>query len=198
MNFERGFKSWAERTSVSLRRELGLQPHSELDPAQVAKYLNVELCTPKQIPGLPPKVLDQLLRRDPSGWSAVSVYRGDRGLVIYNPTHSKGRQSSDIMHELSHLILDHKPATVIMSQDGTMVMRSYNRKQEDEANWLGWCLLLPRDALLRCKRSGLTLEEMAEEYKVTETLVRFRLRMTGVDAQVSAAGRFRRPPVTPN
>jgi len=190
MDFERGFKSWAERTSLSFRRDLGLQPHSPLHPARLAEYLDVRLCTPKQIPGLKQKVLDQLLKHDPSGWSAVSVCQGERSLLIYNPTHSKGRQASDIMHELAHVILDHKPATMIMSHDGSMAMRSYNQKQEDEANWLAWCLLLPREALVRCKRGGDSVEEIAEEYGVSETLVRFRLRITGVESQLRASKRF--------
>ena len=148
---------------------------------------------PKSPPSEAPLVLDQLLRRDPSGWSAVGIYRGTRGLIIYNPTRSRGRQASDIMHELAHLILDHKPATLIMSHDGNMAMRSYDRDQEEAANWLAWCLLLPREALLWCRRSGMGTEEIAEHYCVTETLVRFRLRTTGVDAQSRAYQRSRRP-----
>jgi Zn-dependent peptidase ImmA (M78 family) len=189
MNFERGFKSWAERTSQNFRREFGLQPPSPLSPAELAAYLDIHLCTPGDVPGLPKDVLDQLLRHDPSGWSAVSFYQRNRGVVIYNPSHSKGRQASDIMHELAHVVLDHRPATLIMSQDGSLVMRSYDRKQEDEANWLGWCLLLPRDALVQSLRRALSVEMIAEQYGVSETLVRFRLRVTGVQAQLRARQR---------
>lgn len=191
MNFERGFKSWAERTSQNFRRDLGLQTHSPLEPALLATHLDVRLYTPKEIRGMPQTVLDQLLKHDPSGWSAVSVYQEDRGLVIYNPAHSKGRQASDIMHELAHLVLDHKAATVVMSHDGSLVMRSYDQKQEDEANWLGWCLLLPRDALTHCARRALTVEAIAEQYGVSKTLVNFRLRVTGVTAQIRAYQRLR-------
>jgi Zn-dependent peptidase ImmA (M78 family) len=191
MSFERGFKSWAERTSQNFRRDFGLQVYSPLDPALLAAHLDVTLCTPKEIPGLPQKVLDQLLEHDPSGWSAVSLYQGDRGLVIFNPVHSKGRQASDIMHELAHLVLDHKPASVILSHDGTLVMRSYDQKQEDEANWLAWCLLLPRDALARCARKAASIAAIAEEYGVSKTLVTFRLRVTGVHAQIRYLQRLR-------
>jgi Zn-dependent peptidase ImmA (M78 family) len=140
---------------------------------------------------MPENVLDQLLRRDPSGWSAVSVYRGDCGLIIYNPKHSVGRQASDIMHELAHLVLDHKPASVILSHDGALAMRSYNQKQEEEANWLAWCLLLPRDALIYCARLGLSPAQIADRYGVSQTLVNFRRRVTGVEGQVRAGRRFR-------
>ena len=86
----------------------------------------------------------------------------DRALVIYNPEHSSGRQSNDIMHELAHLILDHKPTTVILSQDGSLVMRSFNQQQEEEADWLAGCLLLPRDALVHSVKAGLTAQQIAD------------------------------------
>ncbi len=190
MALERGFKSWAERTSTSFRADLGLDASAPLGPAQLARHLDIDLATPSDIQGLPAEALDQLLRRDPSGWSAVSVFRGERGLVIYNPIHSLGRQASDIMHELAHFILDHAPGSVILSPDGALAMRSYDAKQEEEANWLAWCLLLPRDALLRCARLRLRPEEIAREYGVTVTLVNFRRRITGVDAQLRARRRF--------
>ncbi len=67
-------------------------------------------------------------------------------IVIYNPAHSPARQASDIAHKLAHIILEHDPAKMVLSQDGTIVMRSFNEKQEEEANWLAWSLLLPRCA----------------------------------------------------
>jgi len=106
--------------------------------------------------------------------------------------HSIGRQASDVMHELAHLILDHKPATVIISYDGSLVMRSYDQKQEEEASWLAWCLLLPRDALIQCSRRELDVGAIAEQYGVSKALVSFRLDVTGVRAQMRASARFRR------
>ena len=79
-----------------------------------------------------------------------------------------------------------------MSHDGSFVMRSYDQKDEDEANWLAWALLLPREGLIVCKRRRLTAEQIAERFGVTETLVKFRLRMTGVESQFSASSRYRR------
>jgi Zn-dependent peptidase ImmA (M78 family) len=193
MNFERGFKTWAERTSANLRKELGLSGFDPLPPKLLADYLEVRLCTPRDVPNITQDVLDQLLEHDPWGWSAVSVFQPDRTVVIFNPRRSGGRRASDIMHELAHIILDHRPATIVMSHDGSFVMRSYDEKQEGEANWLGWCLLLPREALLRCLRRGLSEIEIADTYGVTETLANFRIRMTGVGSQLKAATRYRKP-----
>jgi Zn-dependent peptidase ImmA (M78 family) len=189
---DRGFKSWAERTSLGLRRELGLSARSRLDPHQLASYLAVIVWTPRDVPGMPEKALYQLLQRDPWGWSAVTCTVGEQAIVIYNPSHPPGRQAGDITHELAHVLLDHKAGTLIMSQDGAMVMRSYDRKQEEEADWLSRCLLLPRDSLMWARRERLTPGQIAVHFGVTEPLVVYRLRMTGVDAQMKAASR-RRP-----
>jgi len=48
-----------------------------------------------------------------------------------------------------------------MSHDGNLVMRSYNQEQEEEANWLAWALLLPREALLSLKRRRATVADIA-------------------------------------
>lgn len=188
---QRGFKSWAERTAFSLRTELGLSQREPLDPRKLARFLQVKVITPHDVPGMPQEVLNQLLRMDPWGWSATTIDNGDSALIIYNPMHSPGRQASDLAHELAHVILGHEPAKMIMSSDGHLVMRSYDQKQEDEANWLAWALLLPRDALLHSKRNKATVTQIAERFGVTETLVHFRMRVTGVEAQVRAAARFR-------
>src|SRR5437016_1394810 len=154
---ERGFKSFAERTAGSLRTELGLAPHDPLEPVRLAEYLGVKLLEPRQISGLPGDVTGQLLERDPWGWSAVTLFLGEDVLVIYNPRKSKGRRASDITHELAHVILNHEPSTLILSQDGALGMRTFNPKQEDEANWLSWCLLLPREALIHSRRAKLSV-----------------------------------------
>jgi Zn-dependent peptidase ImmA (M78 family) len=192
MDFERGFKTWTERVALSLRRDLGLSPSDALDPRRLAEYLDARLATPYEIGGLSKTDLKQLLEIDPWGWSAVSILQDNSPLIIYNPRHSKARQASDTMHELAHLILDHKPATLIPSPDGRFVMRSYNETQENEANWLAWALLLPRDALMTCKRRGLSPEQIAQSYRVSEKLVNFRLQITGVGAHLNAAARNRR------
>lgn len=184
---ERGFKSWAERTATGMRRELSLSPFQPLEPRELAAYLQVQLLTPHQVDGITQEILHQLLVKDPWGWSALTLGRGQSALVIYNPTHSPGRQASDIAHELAHIVLGHQPATMIMSPDGKLVMRSYNQKQEEEANWLAWALLLPREALLSLKRRRATVSDIAAAFGVTEVLVEYRIRVTGVESQVRAA-----------
>jgi hypothetical protein len=186
---DRGFKTWAERTSLGLRRELGLSINARLDPKALAKSLDVRLWTPHDVPGLSKDCRDQLLAHDPWGWSAVTSVLGESVVVVYNPRHSTGRQNGDITHELAHIVLNHHAAKLILSQDGQMVMRSYDRKDEEEADWLSRCLLLPREGLVWGRRQRMTAEVMAAHFGVTEMLVTYRLRVTGVDAQLRATNR---------
>ena len=181
---DRGFKAWAERTAMSLRRDIGLDNLAPLDASKLAAYLEIELLTPHDLAGLPPEVLHQLLTLDPWGWSAVTFELQGRTTVIYNPKKSPGRQASDIMHEVAHVILGHDPATVIFSHDGGMAMRTFNQKQEDEANCLAWAVLLPREALLAARKLRTAKAQIASAYGVTERLVDFRLQTTGVNAQL--------------
>jgi hypothetical protein len=181
---ERGFKAWAERTSAAFRRELSVPPDGPLSPWQLADYFGIRLITPPEVPGITDDVLDQLLEHDPWGWSGVGLQVDGKSLVIYNPKKSLGRQSSDITHELSHTILDHEPATIIFSAELDLGLRSFNQKQEDEANCLAWTLLLPRDGLVRARRRGLSVEQIADQFGVTTSLVTFRLNTTGISAQL--------------
>lgn len=180
---ERGFKAWAERTSLALRRELKLSADDPLAPSALAQFLGVSLITPYDVAGITEDILNQLLGADPWGWSGVGIQVDGDALVIYNPKKSAGRQASDITHELSHNILDHQPATIIYSAEMDLGLRSFNQKQEDEANCLAWALLLPREGLVRAKKRRLSVEQIAAQFGVTTSLVTFRINTSGVGAQ---------------
>lgn len=181
---ERGFKAWAERTAANIRRDLGLSMTQPLDPRVLAKDLGIRVISPEDIRGLAGDILTQLLEKDPSGWSAATLLFETKTIVIYNPRNSKGRQASDIIHELAHVILGHEPSQIVFSEDGQIATRTFDRKQEDEANWLGWALLLPREALMAARHARLATPQIAERYGVSEKLVGFRLQMTGVEMQM--------------
>ncbi len=181
--FDRGFKAWAERTALAFRRELKLAAFDPLEPELLAAHLGITLWTPRDIPWLPADVLEQLIETDPWGWSGVSLALNGHGVIIYNPRKSVGRQSSDITHELAHFVLEHQPSTIILSPELDFGMRTFDAKQEDEANWLAWCLLLPREALVKARIRKLSVSEIAQIYAVTETLVNMRMARTGVSSQ---------------
>lgn len=131
------------------------------------------------------KHLRVLLRNDgsPSCWSAVTLVIGMKTLVILNSSHPAGRQANDLMHELAHRILDHTPQEMDMTADGIMMLKSYDKAQEEEADWLSGSLLLPRDALLSIKRRRLDTASAALEYGVSQKMLNYRLAMSGVNRQ---------------
>lgn len=180
---ERGFKAWAERASLALRQELDLTIEQPLSPWALADYLEIQLWTPKDVPGITKDVLDQLLKQDPFGWHGVGLQVDGKAIVIYNPRKSGSRQVSDIMHELAHNILEHQPATIIYSAELDLGMRSFDQKQEDEANCLAWCLLLPRESLAYAKRRRMSVEQTASHFGVSESLVTFRMNVSGIGKQ---------------
>jgi hypothetical protein len=183
--FARGFKTWCEKTALRYRRELRLQDVDPLDPRRLASSLGIDVWLAEDVPGVDPDDLAVLLHEDPDSWSAVTVQAAGRRVVILNSAHSGGRPASDLTHELSHEILGHVAARVDVSEDGLLLLDSYDRQQEDEANWLTGCLLLPRDALLDTRRRGLSVAEIAEHYFVSADMVAYRLNVTGVEYQMA-------------
>ena len=142
------------------------------------------LWTCREVPGITTDILTQLTVYRPLGLVGRHRYLDQRIIVVYNDKKSDGRQSSDITHELAHVILDHEPAKVILSETIAVTMRSFDQKQEDEANCLAWALLLPRQALVTARMRRMTPERMAAAFGVTETLVKYRLNTTGIDVQL--------------
>ena len=184
--FERGFKAWCEKYSIEKRLELGLQADDPLDAFNLAKHLGVKVWTPRDVPGLSEESLGVLLRYDgttASCWSAVTIVVDHRILVILNSSHTPGRQSSDLTHELAHHIRGHKAQEASVAADGLMMLKSYDKIYEEEADWLSSSLLLPREALVSIKRRGLDLTQAAEDYGVSLKMLNYRLSMTGVNRQ---------------
>lgn len=181
--YKRGFKTWCEEIALKLRRQDELQPTDPLDPKNLAAELDVCLRTPSELSTLPPDVARRLLTQHSASWSAVTILGAKRPLLVYNPAHSPARTSNDLMHELAHILLNHRPTLVFIAPHSRLALRTYDKDQEDEANWLAGCLLLPRPVLLHVRRSNLGHPEACELYGVSSALLTYRLNVTGVNLQ---------------
>lgn len=182
MSLRRGFKAEAERISCELRAELELGSLDRLDPLCLADHL-----------GIPVFGLSELARYDGGGsnfirvlrnserdaFSAITVFVGERRLVIHNDGHAPTRLVSNVTHELSHCILEHPPSP-ILSPEGC---RHWNSRLEDEADWLAGALLIPREGALTLTKRNWPIERIAEKYGVSEQLCRRRVNETGVAIQ---------------
>lgn len=189
--FAKGFKKICEDKSVKLREELGFSSSAPLDPFALAEKLKINVLTPDQIEGISQQDLDVLLREDPDGWSAVTVCLAGKYLVILNSAHTGGRPASNLMHELSHILIGHKPSRIDLTEDGLLILNTYSQDQEEEANWMSGCLLLPREALLLIKRKRMAAYAVRKAYGVSEDMLNFRLNVSGVNKQFSRFNRYR-------
>jgi Zn-dependent peptidase ImmA (M78 family) len=91
------------------------------------------------------------------------------------------------MHELAHIMLGHELATPGVTADGHFLNGNYDEEQEDEADWLGSTLLLPRPALLWMRSRRMSDAAATEHFAVSLQMLKWRIRMTGVDYQIRRA-----------
>lgn len=181
--FARGFKTWCEKTAAQHRHGLGLQPRDPLDSVALAQSLGVEVHSLDEVPALDDESR-QILLADSGGWSAVTLTNGRKSVVILNSAHSAARSASDLMHELAHLLIGHKAGRIDITEDGALILNTFDRSQEEEANWLAGCLLLPREALLWILRQKLEPEAAAQQYGASLAMFNYRLNVTGARQQV--------------
>jgi Zn-dependent peptidase ImmA (M78 family) len=189
---KRGFKTWAEKAARDVRLSCGCAPFAPLPARVLAAQLRIPVITPDQIPGLPSETLHDMIVRYTKNWSAVTLMIEGKPLIVHNPSHIPPRQESNLMHEMAHIICKHSPAQVRPPGDLPWASRTYNVEQEAEAEWLGGCLQVPREALLRMLRRGYSLVAIAEHFGASEEMVRYRQNATGVQFQVSRGRKFRR------
>jgi Zn-dependent peptidase ImmA (M78 family) len=183
-----GFKAQSERRAASARVALGLRPNTPLDPWQYAKHLNVTVLDFEAL-RLSKQSYRQLTMSDPDSWSAMTIQLNEKFAIVINPVHARTRQRSDLMHELAHIELLHSPARVEVSQTGLLLLSDYSDEQEQEADWFGATLLVPRDGLVRLRVARKTPVEIAAHFGVSEQLCQWRIHTTGVDAQLRLARR---------
>jgi len=179
---ERGFKSWCENTSATIRKKLELEAYDPLTWQQVADYLGVEVRKLDGLANLGQESINYLSSPEGDEWSAVTVASPDKIIIVANPQHSVGRCSNSIMHELAHVLLEHSGSRVFVTEDG-FALRDYNDKQEEEADWLAGSLLLPRTALQHLHYRHVPKETILEDYCVSSNLYEYRIRMTAINRQ---------------
>jgi hypothetical protein len=183
--FRRGFKSWCEQVAAKLRRDAGLAPVDPIPPTTIAADLNVKLVSASDLQDLAPETLARLLGAHNEAWSAITVSDGDRHLVVFNPMHSAARQANDVAHELAHIVLKHTPTFSFMNPEKQLLIRSFDKNQEDEANWLAASILLPRAALVSMRSKRVKNDEICSRYGISPQLLTYRLNTTGVDRQMA-------------
>jgi len=185
--FRWGFKAEAERLSLVVREELGLQPPDRLDPFALAEHLAIPVASLDALRVAAPGAVAHLCEEDPAAFSAATVFRGTRRLILFNPVHSAGRQANSLAHELAHVLLEHEPGPALAPNG----CRVWDADAEDEADWLGGALLVPRDGIIPVLSATGSIAQAAEHFGVSVQLMTWRYNKTGVAAQLRRASRRR-------
>ncbi len=179
-NLIRGFKNKAENKSLELRRLNQKKDFERLPAKELAKHLDVLIISAKDIPGMTSSLLRKLSGVD-ARWSAVTLDIKGNTVVILNSSHSANRIESNIFHELSHLLCEHEMKG-FKALHG-MVFREYDVQQEEEAEWLGGCLHIPRKALEWAIKNKMSKESVSKYYLASLQMVNFRINGTGIRNQ---------------
>ena len=188
----RGFKSWCERVSIEHRQALDIPVTTALDPRTLADYLGVRVLMPEDVLGVSANSLRQLTVIDQACWSAVTILQSGVTLVILNSAHPRTRQANSLAHELAHVILNHTSDDAKVSLEGFLFRARFDKEQEDEANWLAGCLLVPREGLLQADWLTPNPAELAKRFGVSTDLVNWRLKVTGIMRQGKRVATIRR------
>jgi hypothetical protein len=165
---------------------MGLKEYSPVCAFDLCKFLKVPVYVPSDVPGLASHYLVSLTNDESSScWSAVTIPVGDDDhIIIHNPTHAGARQQSNLMHEIAHILCEHTKAQDTGNIGLGGCLRSIDGEKEDEAEWLGACLQLPRPALLYCLKRGMNEADIALRYNCSSEMARYRINITGVKHQL--------------
>ena len=180
MALRRGFKSEAAALAREVRGELGLDSFDRLDPYELAGHLGIPILPLSDLPATSPGVR-HFLSSDREAFSALTVFAGNRRIIVHNDSHSGARQNSNLTHELAHPLLLHEPRTAL---DNVTGCRDWNDTYEQEADWLSGELLVTSHMALAVARGRLTRQEARHHFGVSDDMLRWRLNTTGAQKRV--------------
>lgn len=179
VKFERGFISYADRLSVTLRTELGLQANEPLCPWRLAEHLNVAIYKLSLLP-VDAAVLQVVTSgAKDNSFSAAVCYDGCAAFILHNDGHNIKRQASDIAHELAHILLRH-PANNPFDPNGC---RDFSAQHEAEAERLGPNLLISDSAAVRAyaliSENIESFDTLSDSWGVTKDILNMRINLSG-------------------
>jgi Zn-dependent peptidase ImmA (M78 family) len=181
--FKRGFKAQSERLALEYRSKLSIQAWAPLCAFKLAGFLNIPIFNATDF--LTTQAEREMLADD-CGWSALTMETaaGNR-IIIHNEFHSSARQQSNIMHELAHVICEHKIPPSKYDFPIPIGMRTFDEVQEEEAAWLGSALQIAKPCLLWALKRKLSVSEIASHFNASDEMVSYRIRMSGAAKQSS-------------
>lgn len=174
---KRGFKANAEKLSVSYREYLSIKAWEPLCAFKLAEFLKIPVFQATDFITTQSEI--QTLKC--GEWSALTmVTKKATRIIIYNPFHSEQRRQSDLMHEIAHIICEHKRDFDKYDFPIPFGMHEFDEVQEEEAKCLGSTLQLSKACLFWADKRKLTHEEIALKFNSSVDMVRYRMNITGI------------------
>ncbi len=173
MALRRRFRTEAEEYAIEFREELKLGPTAPLDPWNLAEHLAVPVTSLSGHPAIANDVKLFFSHRE-SKFSATTIADGAYREIVINDYKHPNRQRSSLTHELAHIVLGHPPRPPLTDE----TCRSFDANMEQEANELGFTLLIPKMAALFAVEKFQNLDEASKFYEVSLDLLRYRVRIT--------------------
>lgn len=183
MALPRGFKTTSEKTAEALRAAVSASDFEPLDLRAIAGEVGATVVSAGDL--IDVDRLREIESIQAFAFSACTFEIEGKPVVVYNPLRSPERTSSDIAHELSHIILEHELSEI--QYLGDVPFRTCVADQEEQATALGGTLLLPRALLLDAARRGETWEDLPTRLRVSADMARYRWNTTGVARQAAAS-----------
>jgi Zn-dependent peptidase ImmA (M78 family) len=180
---KRGFKAKAEKIATECRENLNIHPCAPLCAFKLAQYLNVSIYDATEFLKDELEIKKLECKDDEGyGWSALTMItnKGNR-IIIHNNFHSPSRQQSNIMHEIAHILCEHKAKELPQGFNLPLGMRDFHKLQEEEAIHLGATLQLSRPCLLWARKRSMTNNEIASHFNASVEMVNFRMSVTGLN-----------------
>ena len=185
VQLRRGFSTEVNQWGRDLRDEMGIARQEPLCPFDLARYLKIPVFPATGL------TLDEATRRylvSGKGRREISAgvfYVGLKARIVLNDAVGEKRLASDLAHEISHVLLRHKPLE-IYRPDG---QRLYDKVSEEEASKLGPGLLVSEEAALRAYEmieSGIhTHDSLSDQWKVTPQVIRMRINLVGAKYRIA-------------
>lgn len=165
-----------ENAAEAIRRSLGLDQLTVLDPSLLISRLDAEVFH------LGDLIVDDevaLRRARRIAFDGLASAHPDFGspVILLNCAKPRRRRMATLMEELGHLLLEHEPCRMEPHPELRIIQRTFNREQENEAYDLGSALLLPKQRIQHdVKDLKLLISQIAEEHGCSDELVTYRVR----------------------
>lgn len=181
-----GFKASAERTAIEYRKKLSIEPWEPLCAIKLAEHLEVTIYAATEFLSRSDEIRRLSGIDEDCGWSAMTIVtKAGNQIIINNPYNTPARQQSDIMHELAHIICNHKQSFSDYDFEIPLGMRHFDEMQEEEAKCLGSTLQITRPGLLWALKRKYSISEIADHFNSSVEMATYRIRMSGADKQHS-------------